>query len=37
VESDLSREVGALDRSRLLREKLLEWSREAQRSSPQPQ
>lgn len=37
VESDLTKEVGALDRSRVLREKLLEWSREAQRSSPQPQ
>jgi hypothetical protein len=37
VESDLNKEIGALDRSRLLREKLLEWSREAQRSSPQPQ
>jgi hypothetical protein len=37
VESDLSKEVGALDRSRLLREKLLEWSRGAQRSSPPPQ
>ena len=26
VESDLNKETGALDRSRLLREKLLEWS-----------
>jgi hypothetical protein len=29
VESDLVKEVGELDRSRLLREKLLNWSREA--------
>jgi hypothetical protein len=36
VESDLSKEIGALDRSSLLRKKLLEWSREPQRSSPQP-
>jgi hypothetical protein len=36
VESDLGKEVGALDRSRLLREKLLKWSREPQRTSPQP-
>ena len=37
VESDLGKEAGALDRSRLLRAKLLEWSREPQRSSPQSQ
>lgn len=33
VESDLSKEVGSLDRSRLLRDKLLNWSREAREVS----
>ena len=33
VESDLVKEVGELDRSRLLREKLLNWSREAREIS----
>ena len=33
VESDLSNEVGSLDRSRMLREKLLKWSREAREVS----
>lgn len=37
VESDLGKEVGALDRSRLLREKLLKWSREPHRTSTSPQ
>ena len=33
VESDLSKEARSLDRSRLLREKLLNWSREAREVS----